>query len=456
MRLTDKVAWAEGVLLLPQHFQQLDRYHESLLSVRLDAIEPACWGVQKLELDQRALQQGVVSLRAFEGVLPDGTPLRFDSDTRGSRGPKERSVSGHFPPGQKVLTVSIAIPSERTGVNNYGAGSDALRYALSQQKVADAARDDRHAEVQLALPNARVVFGDESVSGCVTLPIAELVHGAQGELVMSERFVPACLRIGASPVIVRRLEQLLRASISRVRFLSETRRVTGEGRVEFTPADVTRYLQLNALNTMLPALHHLARARDASPRTAYLTLAQLAGQLATFVPDADMTEPLDFDFTNLTQTFGALFDLCDALLAATDNERFVSCTLVAQEGGRFYADLTNVRIDKCERFLLAVESSLPRPKLVEELVQRAKVASHGDIEFVLTKNVGGIALAESDAPPTELPVKPGLTYFALPSAESDVYFRHVRKDRNLVVWLPPALDPTQVVVKLVGVFGSRL
>jgi len=456
MRVTDKVAWAEGVLLLPQHFQQLDRYHESLLGARLAALEPASWGVLRVELDARALQQGIVALSAFEGVLPDGTMLSFDAATNGARAPKERHVAGHFPAAQRALQVHLAMPIERSGVSNYGPEGEPLRYALTTQKLADASRDDRHAEVQLAVPNVTILFGDESRTGCTTLQVAEIVRDDKGELSVSPTFVPPCLRIGASSVLMGRLEQLLRVSVTRLRLLSETRRVTGEGRVEFTAADVTRYLQLNALNGMVPMLQYMTRSRDVAPRTAYVLLSQLAGQLATFVPDADMSEPRDFEFADLSKTFGDAFDLCEYLLAASDTERFVSCTLVASDASRHYADLKDVRLEKCERFLLAIESPLPRPKVVDEMVHRGKVASHGDIEFVLTKNVGGVALRESDKPPTELPIKPGLVYFDLPSTDSDVYFRHVRKDRNLVVWLPPAMESPQVVIKLVGVFGSRL
>jgi len=454
MRVTDKVAWAEGVLLLPQHFQQLDRYHERLLGARLHAIDPASWGVLRVEIDPRALQQGLVSLTTFEGIMPDGTPLTLEAAS-GSRGPSPRPASTHFPAAQRALEVYLAMPMERSGVNNYGAEGGALRYAVTQQKLCDTSRDDRHAEVQLAAPNLSLLFGDESRAGCTTLKIAELVRDALGELTLSPSYVPPCLRIAASPVIAARLDQLLRTAVGRLRYLSDARRVTGEGRVEFTSADVTRYLQLNALNTMLPGLQYLARCKEASPRSAFLLLSQFAGQLATFVPEADMSEPLDFNFSDLTETFGALFDLCDHLLAASDNERFVSCTLTSREGGRHYGDLKDVRLEKCQRFLLAVESTLPRPLLVDEIVQRGKVASHGDIEFVLTKNVGGIAVTESHKPPHELPVKPGLVYFELPDPDSDVYFKHVRKDRNLVVWLPKTIDATQVTIKLVGVFGSR-
>jgi hypothetical protein len=35
-----------------------------------------------------------------------------------------------------------------------------------------------------------------------------------------------------------------------------------------------------------------------------------------------------------------------------------------------------------------------------------------------------------------------------------VYWKHVRKDHNLVVWLPPALDAEQCTVSLYGLLDD--
>lgn len=453
IRVSDKVAWSEGVLLLPQHFQQLDRYHESLLAARLDAINPLNWGVLDVALDARALQQGVAALLHFEGVLPDGTPLLLGAQA--GRLPKQRPIQPHFPSAQRSLILYLAVPNERPRVNNYAMGEEVLRYAVHPAKVFDASRDDREADVNCAIPNVSLVFGDESIDGHTALPIASIVRNARGELTTSDSYIPPCLRIGASGVIRTRLDGLLRAMIGRQRALAEARRITGAGRVEFNAADVTSYLQLSALNAMLPKIHYLARTREASPSAAFLILSELAGQLATFTADADMTEPMDFDYGNLGSTFKTLFDLNERLLSVSDTERYVSCTLKAGAGSRHYGELHDVRLDQCVRFLICVETNLPRPQVVEDFVKRAKVASHGDMEFVLNKNIGGIIVAETQRPPAELPMRPGVVYFDLPNAGNDVYWKHVLKDRNLVIWLPPTLDQPQTVVKLIGLLGSR-
>src|SRR5689334_13493742 len=97
LKVSDKVAWAEGMLMLPQHLQQSDRYHESLLAARLDAADPLSWGALRVEVDQRQLAQGNVALTAFEGVLPDGTALALHAQG-GQRLPTPRQIGNHFPP----------------------------------------------------------------------------------------------------------------------------------------------------------------------------------------------------------------------------------------------------------------------------------------------------------------------------------------------------------------------
>jgi type VI secretion system protein ImpJ len=326
---------------------------------------------------------------------------------------------------------------------------------VSTRKVADSTRDDQSDEIGLARLNVTLLFGDEPRDGLVTLKVAEVVRDTRGELRLSDSYIPPCLRVSASPVFAARLERLLGLMTSRTRALSEARRLTAEGRAEFNAADVTRYLQLSALNSSLPAMHYLARHADALPRTAFFLLSQLAGQLATFSADADMTQPLEFDYHDLKTTFGKLFSLNERLLQATEQENYLTCPLEELGGSRYHGDLQDGRLEKCVRFLLSVESALPRPQVVQEFVKRAKVASHEDLDIVLSTSVGGINVAESVRPPPELPVRPNLVYFELPSRDSDVYCKHVWQDRNIVVWLPPLLEQAQARIKLHGVFGAR-
>ena len=71
--MPNKPSWTEGILLSQHHFQQQDRYHESLLRDRLQAITHYDWGVTELELDDRGLASGQFKVRRFAAIWPDGT-----------------------------------------------------------------------------------------------------------------------------------------------------------------------------------------------------------------------------------------------------------------------------------------------------------------------------------------------------------------------------------------------
>jgi type VI secretion system protein ImpJ len=102
----------------------------------------------------------------------------------------------------------------------------------------------------------------------------------------------------------------------------------------------------------------------------------------------------------------------------------------------------------------ASTASTPAALVVQEITQRAKLASHGDIDFVLSRNVSGIRVNTCERPPAEVPMRPGLTYFTLPAPDDDVYWKHVRKDHDLVGWLPPSLDAEQCAVSLYGLLDG--
>src|SRR5689334_3227565 len=108
IKVPDKVAWTEGLLMLPQHLQQQDRYHENLLSTRFEALDPLSWGALRVELDPRMLTEGSVSLTAFEGILPDGTPLSLAPGAQ--RLPQPRAIQNHFSPAKPALGIYLALP----------------------------------------------------------------------------------------------------------------------------------------------------------------------------------------------------------------------------------------------------------------------------------------------------------------------------------------------------------
>jgi type VI secretion system protein ImpJ len=77
MSWTSKIIWSEGMFLRPQHFQQNDRYLESLIQNRCGPMRPYSWGIEELEIDQEALNLGKIEIAKCKAILPDGTTLNI-------------------------------------------------------------------------------------------------------------------------------------------------------------------------------------------------------------------------------------------------------------------------------------------------------------------------------------------------------------------------------------------
>ena len=73
-----KVAWSEGMLLRPQHFQQQDRFLYHTACQRHNLLNPHGYGVRELVMDQQAPALGQISLVKGTGIFPDGMPFSFD------------------------------------------------------------------------------------------------------------------------------------------------------------------------------------------------------------------------------------------------------------------------------------------------------------------------------------------------------------------------------------------
>src|SRR6185312_3783273 len=81
MSWTNRVIWQEGMFLRAQHFQQQDRWLESLLRGRVGALRPHPWGLVEYSIDRDLLSTGRFALASGAGVFEDGTPFVLPGET---------------------------------------------------------------------------------------------------------------------------------------------------------------------------------------------------------------------------------------------------------------------------------------------------------------------------------------------------------------------------------------
>jgi type VI secretion system protein ImpJ len=434
----------------PQHLQQQDLYHEGLLAARLAAMSPYDWGVVELEVDAKALAAGQFQLLRFFGVMPDGLPLSFE---RGQpEAPVARPVEEHFNANKRSLDVYLGLSHEREGITSYGTPEESTtspRFSVVDRAVPDLMNAESSAQVAFAQRNVRVLFGTEPREDYEVIKVAELVRDKTGALVLASNYIPPCLRVSASPYVLERLRQILKAMHGKQRELAEGRRHRDATSLEFSGADVTKYLQLSALNGLIPQVAHVVEAADLPPQMVYLLLCQTAGQLSTFSAEADPGDLPKFQYTNLRATFDGLFDVLQKLLDVVATEQCIPVSLEPRKDGMYLGRLEDERLARCTHFILAVRSELPEADVAAQLPSLSKIASWVEIRDIIRAAAPGVPVEVTFRPPPEVPVKPGVVYFALQSG--DPYWKGALSEQNLAIYLPRPFIPSKTQLELLAV-----
>jgi type VI secretion system protein ImpJ len=70
--IPDLIQWHEGLLLTPQHFQQLSSRVESLIQALPGWYMPFYWGVRTFDYDRTGLSAGVLTVK-YEWTFGDGS-----------------------------------------------------------------------------------------------------------------------------------------------------------------------------------------------------------------------------------------------------------------------------------------------------------------------------------------------------------------------------------------------
>ena len=434
--------------MTPQHLQQLDRFHEGQLSARLDAIQPDTWGLLSMGLDLPALESGTVAVTRLAGVLPDGTSVSFDAGAR--EVPPSRPIEGHFEAHQAVLEVYLGIARPQEARNNVAETKGELsRYFNATEVIHDRYGQAEPQEVDLACPNLRLLFGDEPREDYSAIKIAEIKRSGTGQLVVADDYIPPCLRVSASPALLKLIEGLLTSMNARRAALVQSVRHRDGASAEFTAADITRFLLLSAINAHIPVLKHVAVAGDLSPKATYLFLCQLAGELATFSADFDPNDLPKYVYEDLRSTFSTLAAVIDGLVKATLEQRYVAVSLASQGDGLFLGEIADDRFARCREVIMGVQSSVPEAEVSGTLPRLTKLASASDIEALLASAVSGVELNATMKPPPQIPTRAGTTYFVVRADGS--YWQNILVERKVAMYLPRSFAPAETQIQLFGV-----
>jgi type VI secretion system protein ImpJ len=447
MKHVQRVVWSEGMLVSPQHFQQQDYYHESLLEERLRALWPSAWGVLELSMDSNALGENLVSIKLLRAILPSGQLLELVEGSPET--PKARGVPATFASTATSLDVYLALPAEKQSGRNFS-GSDGVerpRYGLQARSINDAVAGGE-TQLHFAIRNFSIVFGSDDRTDLELLRIARLGRNTDGGLCYLDSHIPPALRMRTSRALQDGLERVLSATIAKQRSLASERSVRDGSAVEYNAADITRFLLLNALNTFIPMLRHYSESDDAVPYDVYRLLLQYGGQLCSFSANDDPAGFPPYLHNDLKETFEPLFLKLLQLLQATVAGQSIRIPLDARGDGVHLARLTDEKLQRDGvRFVLSVsQTEIPENQAAQQIPRLAKVGSWAQIAGFVNSSMPGAQLRAEARPPKEISLRPNHTYFVVEHESGP--WKDVLRERTLAVHLPPPYVPQKVRLEL--------
>ncbi|WP_134588355.1 type VI secretion system baseplate subunit TssK, partial [Pseudomonas aeruginosa] len=387
MSWNNRVVWSEGMFLRPQHFQQHDRYLETLVDGRCRSLLAGGWGFSELKLDDALLTQGKLAIVSARGVLPDGTPFNIPAD---DPAPAPLNVEESLRDG----IVYLGLPLKRVGTRDTVEEGEALggaRYVSQVQEVRDdnAAFESR-APVALGSQAFRLLTERDGLGEYAAVGVARVREKrADQALSLDEDYLPPVLDIAAAPPLASFAKELLGLLHQRGEALA--------GRVVASSAggasEIADFLLLQLVNRAEALTGHLSRVRPLHPQELYRELVALAGEFCTFT--ASQRRPEEYPVYNhddLAASFAPVMLALRQALATVIDAKAIAIPIVEKAYGVHVAMLSDRSLIDNASFVLVVRADVPGESLRGHFPQQAKVGSVEHIRDLVNLQLPGIGL----------------------------------------------------------------
>jgi len=405
----NRVVWAEGLFLRPQHFQQAERYFERLMNQRLESLAPYAAGFTRLQIDQELLKIGKVGLVAAEGVFPDGTPFNipFEADI-----PEPFDVPGDV----KDRLVLVTLPLRRAGMAELAfersGDSSLVRYIAADHEIRDSVLEmESSAQLKIGRLNVRLQLDGETTSAHTALGMVRVVEKrADGRVVLDDRYVPPCLDCRVSGRLQDYVKELHGLVRHRIQALAD--RVSSPGAKGV--ADVSDFLLLQLCNRYEPLLAHFLTRSSLHPELFYRSCLELAGEIATYARRERMPSSFStYRQDDLQNTFVPVIEEIRRGLTAVIEQNAVAIPVMDRGRGVFAGTVPDVELLRNGVFVLAVGANVPPESLRLHFPTQVKIGPPERIRDLVVSHLPGIQTTPLPVAPRQIPYHAGYSYFEL-------------------------------------------
>lgn len=296
--IPSEILWHEGMLLLPQHFQQQDVRTEQLIDWRIGSTSPYSWGLVSMTIDLSALVHGHLRIQQLEAVMPDGFIVQYPDE---SSTPLELDLSADRELLRGAATrVQLLLP--RASDRSAGTQGELPRYrAFQARPIADSHTGENEIIIDRCAPNFTLELTNQPSDQFISLPILEVT--CRDEAFSLTDYLAPTLRLTSTSPLGQRLDQLARRTREKISFLTkqvlDQKFSAGHLDVGANNARDT----ISSLSANLPELETLILSSTAHPFQMFCVLARAVGSMSSVHDNLIPLALRPYDHMNAIQSF---------------------------------------------------------------------------------------------------------------------------------------------------------
>ena len=415
MSENNKTVWSEGMFLRPQHFQQHDRYVETLVRQRCGGLQPYDWGIKSYKIDTRHLAMGKFSLAECSGIFPDGTPFNLPEDD-------DLPLPIDIPADVQNAIIYLSLPLQLSGaveVDTDENCNNLARYHATECEVRDAnVATNATSAVMIAKLHTTLMLERQERAGHVGIGIARVIESRiDKNIILDDNYIPSTVDCNAIPHTRGYIKELLGLLHTRGEALGGRASEAGRGGV----AEISDYMLLQLVNRIEPLFEHLQNIPCLHPESLYRMAVQLAGELSTFCKAGK--RPINFPAYNhddLQLTFKSVMDELRLLLSSVLEQNAIFIPLTEPKFGIRGARVPDPNLLKEAVFVLAVSAQVSIEQLRSGFPTQVKIGPVEQINLLIRNALPGITIQALPVAPRQIPYHAGFAYFEL-NKQSDLW-----------------------------------
>ena len=436
--LLDAIQWHEGLLLAPQHFQQLAKRQEQLLAYHLRIGQPFHWGVRTLEFDRTLLIKERLRLLQLEAIMRDGMVVWHSAD-RTNAASVELDLAPYIDDlykGDVKIYLAVLANNHDDATSETGGRFLTIPGELTSDEFTNGAP----IAIPRLRPNLQLLAGDEPADRYISIPLATITREKDG--IKLGDFVPPMLCVGHGSALWDMCTELNEVLRRKTAFLA------GQQVALATSSSLTDRIaaletgaKLHAVVAGLPLFEAVLATQSVHPYALYLALCNLLGPIALLSAQLDPPAPAAYRHDDLRPTFDALMQNLKGMLD-TISETYIEQRFI-EKNGRF-----TLPIDKAwlqGGLTLGVRGRSERD--LATWLDSALIGSQSVIESLHTRRIVGARRSRVQQFKYGAPPSAGVTLFEIDGSRDGGF---VLPDQPLVIYNPSSgadqLRPAEILL----------